>query len=265
MNVETGLGPTCEEVLDSLGAYALGALDDGEIEAIEGHLVGCPDCRAALNQHHETVATLATAVPKSPPSVGVRERLLANAGSRVTPALRSIPSDEESNQPIRAINRWILPAVSIAATLLLVGAGVLGVLLMRAIDQRDAALRSTTMLSNYATAGGEKITFLSQPVAEYEEYSWQGSLLTAPGKAPVVVVAGCPKSGEYVTYWVWFSKEGERTPAGKLTVRSNGSGWLYLKQELNLAEFDMIGITVVLDDEQRQDVLVAPLDDTFAG
>jgi len=84
-------------------------------------------------------------------------------------------------------------------------------------------------------------------------------LLTAPGKDPVVVVAGCPESGDKLTYWVWFEQDGERTRAGKLTVGDNGSGWLTLYPEQPLTEFDSIGITVQLEDDQREDVLVAPL------
>lgn len=264
MNVNTGLALTCEEVLDSLGAYALGALDDGEVDAIDSHLVDCTSCRAALGEHEAVAASLATMVRGVDPSPAVRERLLA---ATETPRPHQIhvvpPALEPPQRPVGAVSRWLLPAMSVAATLLLVGAGVLGVLLLRTIDQRDAALRSTAMLSTYASAGGEIVTLASQPVSEYEGYPWQGSLLTAPGKTPLVVVAGCPKSTKYFSYWVWFSLEGERTPAGKLTVRSDGSGWLYLKPDFNPDEFDMIGITVVLGDDEKQDVLVAPLNESI--
>ena len=265
MNVENEYELTCEEVLDSLGAYALGAIDGDEIAAIEVHLVECTRCRTEVNQHFVTVGSLAGAVRRvSPPARrGV-------AGGAPRPAATPTPIGAARRirmgaQPIGAIRRWILPAVSVAAALLLVGVGVLGVLLSRAIDERDSALYSTTMLSDYASADGQRVTLLSQPVSEYEEYEWQGSLLTAPGKRPVVVVAGCPKSHKYFTYWVWFSKEGERTPAGKLTVRSDGSGWLYLNQDVELSQFDTIGITVVLEEDKKQDVLVAPLGDAVTG
>ena len=86
-------------------------------------------------------------------------------------------------------------------------------------------------------------------------------MLTAPGKDPVVVVAGCPESGDKLTYWVWFEQDGERTRAGKLTVGDNGSGWLTLYPEQPLTEFDSIGITVQMENDQREDVLVAPLSD----
>lgn len=36
---------TCDEVRMSLGAYALGALDDDESAEVEAHLDGCPACR----------------------------------------------------------------------------------------------------------------------------------------------------------------------------------------------------------------------------
>jgi len=78
---------------------------------------------------------------------------------------------------------------------------------------------------------------------------------------PMVVVAGCPKSGDWLTYWVWFARDGQRTRAGKLNVGEDGSGWLALNPEQPLSEFDTIGITVELDNDSREDVLVAPLGD----
>ncbi|GAA4999122.1 zf-HC2 domain-containing protein [Actinopolymorpha pittospori] len=38
---------TCGEVRDSLGAYALGALEPAEAAAVRDHLAGCPECQAA--------------------------------------------------------------------------------------------------------------------------------------------------------------------------------------------------------------------------
>lgn len=38
---------TCGDVRDSLGAYALGALEPAEAAAVRDHLAGCPECSAA--------------------------------------------------------------------------------------------------------------------------------------------------------------------------------------------------------------------------
>lgn len=252
---------TCDEISDALAAFALGALDRDEIGAVEDHLAHCAGCALELARHRRTVDALAGAVPAVAPSAGGRIRLLNAASfSRDLPAptpISAAPRNARRNVP-----RWVLPAVSIAATLLLVGMGVLGVLLDRALDQRDQAANTAQLLSTYVSAGGQVVTLKAQPVSLYKSYNGRGSLLTAPGKNPMVVVVGCPKSGDYLTYWVWFAHDGQRVPAGKLTVGGDGSGWIALDSNLPLADFDTIGITIQVQDNQREDVLVASLDST---
>ena len=260
MTAATGLGLSCEEVEASLGAYALGVLDADEVVAVEEHVADCPSCRQKLMDDLETVGALALMVPPVEPSPSVRDRLLSATATTPTHAIPAPISIDDARETWRGkrFSRWILPAVSAAAVLLLIGVGVLGVFLQQAIDDRDESQSVAQLLSTYVSSGGQVVTLQAQPVSIYENYEGQGSLLTAPGKQPVVVVAECPKSGD-MTYWVWFAREGERTPAGKITVGDDGSGWLTVKPDLPLNEFDTIGITVVLENDGREDVLVAPL------
>ncbi len=46
------------DVEEVLGAYALDAVDEDERRRVEAHLAGCARCRAEVQQHRETVATL---------------------------------------------------------------------------------------------------------------------------------------------------------------------------------------------------------------
>jgi hypothetical protein len=261
MTAPTELGLNCDEVEDSLGAYALGALDADEVVAVEEHVANCPACRQRLLTDLQTVEALALTVAPVEPSPKVRDRLLQAAATTPTLTIRQPISIDDAREARRGrrLTRWILPAVSVAAVLLLIGVGVLGTMLQRAIDERDESRSVAQLLSTYVSSGGQVVTLEAQPVSIYENYQGQGSLLTAPGKEPVVVVAECPESGDMLTYWVWFSREGERTPAGKLTVGDDGSGWLTVDSDLLLNQFDTIGITVVLENDGREDVLVAPL------
>jgi hypothetical protein len=252
----------CSEVLDALGAYALGALDLDELDAVDHHLSDCPSCPVSLAEHARTVDALTFEVQPAEPSAATKERLFASAG--LTPSvLLALPEPDSivdaRNTRRRKIPAWVLPVVSVAATLLLVGVGVLAVLLARTLDQRDDATTTAELLSTYVSAGGHVVTLQAQPVSLYASYDGKGSLLTAPGKDPMVVVAGCPKSGDYLTYWVWFAKNGKRVPAGKLTVGGDGSGWITVDGNLNMADYDTIGITIQIQNDQREDVLVAPL------
>jgi len=255
----------CSEVVDSLGAYALDALDSDEREVIDAHLAVCPACSVALAEFTRTADALAFAVVPIQPSPELRARVMTSAGlsgvRESEPEPVSIAAAREAKAKRRA-PAWLLPVVSAAAAVLLVAVGVLGVALAKMVDQRDDAATTAQMLSTYVSAGGNVVTLQAQPVSLYSSYDGKGSLLTAPGKDPVVVVAGCPKSGDYLTYWVWFSKDGKRVAAGKLTVGGDGSGWIALDDNLSLADFDTIGITIKVQDDKSEDVLVAPLSDS---
>lgn len=69
----------CREWRESLGAYALGQLDDEERIGLEAHLEGCPACRAELASLEPVVAMLPHAdparfgpAPQPPPELGAR-------------------------------------------------------------------------------------------------------------------------------------------------------------------------------------------------
>ncbi|HEX2064694.1 MAG TPA: zf-HC2 domain-containing protein [Acidimicrobiales bacterium] len=70
-----------DQVRRNLAAYALGALEDSEREAIEQHLVVCAECRQAVARARDTVAALVE--PDDPPPPEVWER--------VTRAIRADP------------------------------------------------------------------------------------------------------------------------------------------------------------------------------
>jgi hypothetical protein len=266
MSAENVPSLTCDDVLASLGAHALGVLDSDEADAIDEHLANCRACREEYAIELRTVEALALAVPPAQPSAEARARLLAAAAASPAPAVPEPTSIDTARTRKRTSvsTRWVLPLVSAAAVLLLIGVSSLGVLLNRTIDQRNEARSAAQVLSSYVSSGGQVVTFEAQDASIYQKYKGQGSLLTAPGKEPVVVVAGCPKSGDFLTYWVWFSRDGKRTPAGKLTVGGDGSGWLTLNTNQPLSSFDTIGITVQLHDDSREDVLIAPLSGSTA-
>jgi anti-sigma factor ChrR (cupin superfamily) len=64
-------------------AYAVGALEDGEVRAFEAHLArGCSSCRAEVQAHRAVLAQLAT---RAEPSSAVREQLLDLAEAPTLP------------------------------------------------------------------------------------------------------------------------------------------------------------------------------------
>jgi hypothetical protein len=53
----------CHRYRERIGAFVLGKLDTGELEAVRAHLDGCPECRAEVRELEPVVAALADADP----------------------------------------------------------------------------------------------------------------------------------------------------------------------------------------------------------
>ena len=53
----------CHPYREQIGAFLLGKLDGGELEAMQAHLDGCPVCRAEVRELEPVVAALADADP----------------------------------------------------------------------------------------------------------------------------------------------------------------------------------------------------------
>jgi anti-sigma-K factor RskA len=64
---------------DSLGAYALGALDSDERRMFELHMFICAACRADLAAHERVAGLLPYGLPPQQPPEGARDRLLTRA------------------------------------------------------------------------------------------------------------------------------------------------------------------------------------------
>jgi anti-sigma-K factor RskA len=121
-----------------LGAYALGAVDDGEAAAVRAHLATCAECQAEVAVLWTAVDALpALADPLEPPPA-LRERISSAVLADVPiasvppaplappappPPLGAVPMPE----PVRPARWWATPApwVAAAAVLLLVAAGLL--------------------------------------------------------------------------------------------------------------------------------------------
>jgi hypothetical protein len=79
----------CREWRESLGAHALGQLEEEERRGLEAHLEGCPECRAELEQlaalsHPLSLADPARfeAAPSPPPALGARVAAAVGAERR---------------------------------------------------------------------------------------------------------------------------------------------------------------------------------------
>jgi anti-sigma-K factor RskA len=83
----------CDEVSELLPAYALGALDPSELEAVEAHLATCALHGEAL-AFELTGARLSELAPEMEPPAALRERILTAAGAADEGVIWSRPDAE---------------------------------------------------------------------------------------------------------------------------------------------------------------------------
>jgi anti-sigma-K factor RskA len=61
--------------IENIPAYAMGALDSGDVSALESHLATCASCRTELAEYRTLSESLLMAVPPKEPSAALRKRL----------------------------------------------------------------------------------------------------------------------------------------------------------------------------------------------
>src|SRR5215471_4583090 len=118
---------------DLAQAYALGALEPGECEQIEAHIVECTACPPSIERAQAVAALLAITAQQSDPPAGHEARFMARLAAEWranpgAPAVKSRPADplvrlaRALSQAMRSPARQVAPLA--AAAVLLTGFGV---------------------------------------------------------------------------------------------------------------------------------------------
>ncbi|MCH7762089.1 anti-sigma factor [candidate division TA06 bacterium] len=206
-----------EDLRKLLEAYALGALDDEELQSLEAHLEsGCQKCEEDLRDLSELTARLSLASPQHTPSPRVKEQLMSSLKEQ---------QFEARVLPIR-LRRLGWVAAGIAAVVVL----ALGLRTIN-LHQEIAKLRKDL-------AEVEDVTdILSSPGMEFVDLKGVEPNTQAFGKvvldpelgAAVVHMYRLPKTPEGMEYQLWVMREGKPTSAGLFTVSEDGRGILKLR------------------------------------
>jgi anti-sigma factor RsiW len=195
---------THDELRELLGAYALDAVDEGERDAIDRHLLECPQCRAEVAEHREVAALLANSGADAPP--GVWERI-SDSLEEPPPPLPLAPLVRRR----RARSRWLPPAaIGIAAALLI---AVLGVQVRHQderIDQLSASV-ADPLRASYERA-------LADPAAKVVELGGAENVravVTRDG-AGYLLASSLPRLSAGRTYQLWGRVGADRVSLGVL-------------------------------------------------
>jgi anti-sigma-K factor RskA len=177
---------------DELAAFALGALERPEADAMERHLGECERCQKRLRWLEPAVDVLPASVEQLEPPPELRERLTGIVRREAEAAARPAPRRKAWLAPSR-------PAIAFGALAALVAAGIGGYAV------RDEEDTSTVPVGASAKAPGA--------TAEIEREGDSGTLL----------VNGLPELRGRDVYEVWL-KERHRISPSSLFVLDRGAG-----------------------------------------
>lgn len=215
---------------ENLAAYALEALDAGEVPALEAHLRTCDSCQADLKAYRVLSAGLLSALPPHAPPAAVRQRLQKQARPPARPQVRGLS--------------WSFSQFAVAAAVAaLVGLNLLSVLQLNAVRQQQSEQESRdtseqTAIAMLAYPGTQTIAFDQNGVA--------GSLLVDKQRGLLAVFAWhLTPAPRGKTYQVWLiDTKGDRTSGGFL-VPEEGYPFVtaVIKSPAPLSEFTGFGVT----------------------
>ena len=184
-----------KEQVESVGAYALGALPELEAQVFERHLMGCELCQEELQRLTEAVVALPRAVPAHEPPASLKARLMEEVRA-------------EAPRPTRERRRLLIPrlrpaiAWGVAAVALVVGG--YGAAELARDDGGARTLRAQVDMRRLPDGSA--------------------TLSIPEDGGSVLRVEGMPDAGRGRVYEVWVERRGEVQPVSIFDVNDQGAG-----------------------------------------
>jgi anti-sigma-K factor RskA len=180
---------------DDCGAYALGALEEHEAEALREHLESCVVCREDVDRLTSTAHLLGLGVTqfRAPPEL--RARVLDAVAAQAAPP-RPIAQRELTRRGLRP---WVSsPFGAVAGAAL-----ALGIVLGALVIAPGGGSGATTRIVSATVAPAARWHAAHAPVAQLRETGAQGEL----------VISDLPPAPSGRIYEVWIERGGRPRPA----------------------------------------------------
>jgi anti-sigma-K factor RskA len=223
---------------DNLAAHALGALDAGELRALESHLADCQKCQSELADYQSVASSLLQSIPPQTPPARLRSALIDR-----------LPSHQPQTSKLLAniFERFPLGQVASAvAMLMLLGLNIFSSLQIRDLRQEQTALAERLSQDQTAIAMLAYPSTQALPVrADVENLA--GSMLVDKDKrVAVLVLWNLPQVEAGQTYQVWLiDSEGGRTSGGLFKPLENqGYTTATIWSPKPLEQYVAVGVTV---------------------
>jgi len=213
----------------SVGAYALGALEELEAKHFEAHLEECHLCRDELERLRPAVDALARSVTPLPAPPAVKAALMAE----VEADLRERGDSRAPGILSRLRERFavtggsiagVRPAVAwVSAALVLLVGGVTGFAISQSTSDSGAETLAATVDERNLPGGS-------------------GSLLVPgdPDGGAILRVHGMPPLDNKSVYQVWVQRDGETISQSLFSVGMDGTGAAAVSEDLEGADAVMV-------------------------
>ncbi len=224
---------------ENIPAYALGALDAGDVAALEAHLQTCEACRAELAEYRAISDGLLTVLPPKPPSVALRSRLQ----SQLPSAQKTVQKTVEKNSRPRFM--WSFGQLALGTALvLLVLFNIFSFLQMREIQRQQTTLLQQLKTNQFALS---MLAYPSTQAFPISGDNLSGSVLLDRERNTVALVMWhLPELSDDQTYQAWLIEpDGHRVPAGIFRPQNTSAYTtqpIYAKQDVS--NFTGVGVTI---------------------
>jgi anti-sigma-K factor RskA len=208
-----------DEASDLLGAYALDAVEGGELAELEEHLETCPRCRAELDGLREVAAAMGNSVEVPPEGLWSRIALRLPEGQEddEPPPMPRLTS--EAPTPFRAPadgnarrHRTMVGTVGALAVAAAAVAVVLGIGLVRADDKVSNLQATPAAVSAALRTPGHQLVELDAGSPRSEV----ARVVVVPSGQGYLVSSKLPALGDHRTYQLWAIEAGRPISLGLL-------------------------------------------------
>jgi anti-sigma-K factor RskA len=185
-----------------LPAYALDALDSGEIAALEAHLRTCKTCPRELEDYRGVSAGLLSALPPQAPPPALRRILQKRLMAETRPAGRWM--------------KWSFGQVAMAGALaLLICLNIVSIIQGRVLQQQQGELETESSSAQIAIA---MLAYPTTQTITFDQSGISGSLLVDKKRDLLAIFAWhLTPAPAGKTYQVWLiNSEGNRVSGGFL-------------------------------------------------
>ncbi|HLL49910.1 MAG TPA: zf-HC2 domain-containing protein [Thermomicrobiales bacterium] len=252
---------------DLVPGYALGALEDDEVAAVDAHIRGCRSCERSLADAQRTTGMLPFMVPMQKPPIDSKVALFARvahaqraatASSLPLPGVEAwrtptIPSAglayagavESSSTPASAVSSsrasrsgWFVSVLSVPLLIALVATGFWGLQLQNQLSSQSSELAE--LQSELANFGSGTTSYPLSPGHDAPQAEGQ-IVMGSDGRAGMLQIDVNSKDVAGA-YELWVNQDGQLVPAAEFTVNQDGQGQARFELDQPFGEYESVHI-----------------------